>query len=165
MHGTIRGMGQDILIRRATPDDIVALVPLIHHVLRVSNTPDYGVDNVERVVGHFSAEGVRAMIARTHSLVAEDGGVIVGTASLGPGSADTTQALRTFFVNPDLQRRGIGRALLAALEARAHALGLHVLPVRSSIAGVPFYAAHGFIADQDIWDGDERTVQMHKPLA
>ena len=72
--------------------------------------------------------------------------------------------MRTFFVDPDRQRRGIGSALLKALEDRARAQGLRELPVRSSIAGEPFYAAHGFRALRDVWEGDERTIQMVKPL-
>ena len=105
------------------------------------------------------------MMARVETLVALRAAQIIGTASLGPGANDPAIALRSFFVDPEVQRCGVGRALLGRLEDRARAQGLLDLPVRSSLAGVPFYRALGFAALHDIWEGDERTVQMRKPLA
>lgn len=151
-------------IRLVTPDDIAALVPMIHRVLRVSNTPDYGVANVERVVSHFTEAGVAEMIERNHTLLALQDAKIVGTASLGTSVTLSEVAIRTFFVDPDVQRCGIGSALLEQIEGKARENGMTRLPVRSSLAGEPFYAAHGYVAVQDIWDGDERTIQMEKVL-
>ncbi len=156
---------RQITLRQATPQDAALLVPLIHHVMRVSNTPDYGADNVARVIEHFTPDSVAAMIERCFTLIALQEGQAIGTASIGPTSHDDTPALRTFFVDPDQQRSGIGCKLLAALVERAKTQGLTEIPVRSSIAGEPFYAAHGFTTLRDHWDGDERTIQMVKHLA
>ena len=153
-----------LTIRRATTADVPALVPLIHRVMRVSNTPDYGKENVERVITHFTAQSLTEMIKLSHSFVAERDGTLIGTASLGTSKMLNDQAIRTFFVDPDIQRSGVGTALLHAIEDKARTIGLKTLPVRSSIAGEPFYAAHGYLAIGDHWDGDERTIQMEKPL-
>lgn len=151
-------------VRLATREDATSLVPLIHRVLRVSNTPDYGFENVERVVGHFTGEGLEEMIDRNYTLVAECDGILVGTASLGTSSTLKDIAIRSFFVDPNLQRRGIGALLLAHIEAQARQDGLEILPVRSSLAGQPFYAAQGYVAIEDIWDGEEQTIRMEKWL-
>ena len=153
-----------ITLRRATAADAVPLVPLIHRVLEVSNTPDYGAANVARVQSHFTVDGVAGMIAACAVWVAVRADVLVGTASLGARSSDGTIVLRTFFVDPDIQRQGVGSKLLAVIEDHARELDLAQLPVRSSIAGEPFYASHGYIAVEDHWDGDERTIQMVKSL-
>lgn len=153
-----------LTIRRATTADVPALVPLIHRVMRVSNTPDYGKENVERVITHFTAQSLTEMIKLSHSFVAERDGTLIGTASLGTSKMLNDEAIRTFFVDPDSQRSGVGTAPLYAIEDTARTIGLKKLPVRSSIAGEPFYAAHGYLAIQDHWDGDERTIQMEKPL-
>ena len=62
--------------------------------------------------------------------VAESGGAVVGWAALGefrsrPAYRHTTEF--SVYVHPDRHRRGIGRALLADLTARAREIGHHAL--------------------------------------
>ena len=53
-------------------------------------------------------------------------------------------ALRALFVDAALQGRGIGRALLAAVERRARAAGCARLRGAMSLNAVRFYARAGF---------------------
>lgn len=53
-------------------------------------------------------------------------------------------AIEAIYVDPDFARRGVGRALCGALEARARALGLPGLVLDASLNSAPFYAAMGF---------------------
>ena len=48
------------------------------------------------------------------------------------------------FVDPDFQRRGVGRLLWAKLIERAEALGMKGLHLDADPAAVPFYRAMGF---------------------
>lgn len=153
-----------MLIRRATPDDSMPLAAMIQHTVWVSNTPDYGAENTHRVMGHFSPESVATMMSKRSTYVAVDGHRILGTASIGPGVHTEEIGLRTFFVDPGCQRQGVGAALMAQILSDAQNLKLSQLPVRSSIIAEPFYARHGFAKIEDIWDGDERTILMIKPL-
>jgi ribosomal protein S18 acetylase RimI-like enzyme len=65
-------------------------------------------------------------------MVAEDGGTLLGAvAFVPPGSAfgeiteaEDEAAFRMLAVSPDAQGRGVGRALVDACLARAHALGV-----------------------------------------
>lgn len=49
-----------------------------------------------------------------------------------------------FFVHPDFQRCGVGRALLAHIEARAKQIGLARLYAEVSITARPFFERYGF---------------------
>jgi N-acetylglutamate synthase-like GNAT family acetyltransferase len=84
---------------------------------------------------------------------------IVGTASLDAGS------VRTVFVAPDTQGRGIGKLLMRAVEEAAREAGLQALVVPSSVTAEPFYAKLGFKAVRDSYYGEERTIIMERSLA
>jgi hypothetical protein len=83
--------------------------------------------------------------------VARDGNRIAGTVQLvhdmppnQPHRAEVTKLL----VHPDYRRRGIGRALMQALELRARDLGrsLITLDTRTGDVAEPFYVSLGYVA-------------------
>jgi GNAT superfamily N-acetyltransferase len=76
------------------------------------------------------------------TVVAEAAGRIVGFAQLDPADA----RLRALFVDADLQGRGVGRALLADVEARAAGRGCRRVHGAMSLNAVPFYERAGFRA-------------------
>ena len=155
------GMSDEIVLRPAVMDDAPALSALIVAVLYTSNLADYGHDNVARVAGHFSVDGVKTMIRNRHeTYVALCGDRIVGTAGLDLAEDRRAAAVKTFFVDAGQQRRGIGARLYAQLVAKAAERGVTRFSVRSSIAGQQFYEKLGFVAVKDHWDGTERTVEM-----
>lgn len=121
------------------------------------------VPDVLRLVGrsvafgcraHYTAEqraAVFATYARVlfvealgpfESVVAELDGKVVGFAQLDPSNG----RLRALFVDATCQRRGVGRALLAEIEARAARHGCARLHGAMSLNAASFYAAAGFRA-------------------
>lgn len=151
-------MDKGIHIRDGITDDANALSALITRVLHISNLADYGEGNIARVASHFTPQAVRDMMGDRETIVAERGDIIVGTAGIGPAATHDGKSIRTFFVDPDLQGQGIGKALFTALMKRV-TIG-EAVTVRSSIAGEQFYATLGFAKVQDHWEGDERTIEM-----
>jgi GNAT superfamily N-acetyltransferase len=84
-------------------------------------------------------DNVRSWIGTSHLLVAVDAGAILGVAAM---SASGEVLLN--YVSPDVRFRGVSKALIEGLEARAASLGLTRLTLKSTATAVRFYRAAGF---------------------
>ena len=82
-------------------------------------------------------------IAEGRVLVSEQNGVIVGFAAVEP-RADGESELDGLFVDPRMQRHGMGRALLAHCAEFARARGSGALHVVGNPHAQDFYIACGF---------------------
>jgi GNAT superfamily N-acetyltransferase len=127
----------------ATPGDDLPPVPLPSVDQPPSNLPELAdiTQRFLRTGGDF--------------LVAEISGDIVGTAGLLLGE-DNTADVVLVRVHPAVRRRGIGTALLGAVEWRAEGLGLERLnlDVGDSRDAVAFYLASGFRRPDSDSDSD-----------
>jgi GNAT superfamily N-acetyltransferase len=126
--------------------------------LRTTNAKDYTPDIIERIAQNFSPIRIRALLDKRDVVVALLGARVVGTASLDG------ETVRTVFVAPDVQSRGVGRRLMHELEHRARARGITKLSVPSSITAELFYMKLGFAAVRDSYHGVERTIIMERRL-
>jgi N-acetylglutamate synthase-like GNAT family acetyltransferase len=145
-------------IRPALADDAADISAVILRALRETNAKDYADEIIAKVEQSFSPDAVRALIAKRSVFVATIGNRVVGTASLD-GSV-----VRTVFVAPDQQTRGIGKLLMAQVEHIARARNISALTVPSSVTAETFYARLGFKAVRDSYHGDERTIIMERSL-
>lgn len=148
----------NLVIRSATAAHAADVSAVIVESLRVSNARDYTPDIIERIARNFSPVRIEELMAKRDVVVAMVDARVVGTASLD-GSV-----VRTVFVAPGVQSRGVGRALMLELERRARASGVTTLSVPSSITAERFYAKLGFVAVRDSHHGAERTIIMTRPL-
>ena len=82
----------------------------------------------------------------------------VGTAGLGNGK------LRSLFVEPGLQQRGVGARLVAHLEAHARAAGITELTLNSSLTAHGFYERLGYRMIRFEERADGSTFLMSKTL-
>ncbi|MBR1122618.1 GNAT family N-acetyltransferase [Bradyrhizobium lablabi] len=148
----------DCTIRPAREDDADEISAVILHALRETNARDYTKEIIERVENSFSPQAVRQLIAKRTVFVATIEGRVVGTASLDEG------VVRSVFVAPDVQARGIGTLLMAEVERAARERNILKLAVPSSVTAETFYARLGFRAVRDAYYGDERTIIMERLL-
>jgi phosphinothricin acetyltransferase len=136
-----------LIIRPAAADDAPAIAafwnPMIRDTLVTFNS-------VER-----TPPEIAGMIASAHAddrafLVAEDAGALLGFVTYvqfrgGIGYRHSME--HTIILAPDARGRGIGRALMAAVETHAEARGAHVMVAGISAqnsAARTFHAAIGY---------------------
>jgi GNAT superfamily N-acetyltransferase len=94
-------------------------------------------------------------VGRGAFVVARDGGRAVGCGAIRLLDATTAEAKR-MYVEPDQRGKGVGRAVLAALEAEAERLGVRRLVLETGIyqaAALVFYRRAGFTT-VDCWGED-----------
>lgn len=147
-----------LTIRRAIDEDAEAVSRVIIAALRETNARDYTPDIIARVEQSFSPPAMLEFFNKRQVFVAIIDTEVVGTASLD-GST-----VRSMFVDPGFQGRGIGRRLMSEVEQAARTMGVTLLIVPSSLTAEPFYAKLGFHAIRDSYHGDERTIIMERPL-
>ena len=142
----------------ALAEDAADISAVILRALRETNVKDYSGEIIASVERSFSPDAVLALMAKRIVFVATIGDRLVGTASLD-GSV-----VRTVFVAPDVQARGIGKLLMAEIERIARERNIGSLSVPSSVTAEGFYARLGFRAMRDSYHGDERTIIMERSL-
>jgi ribosomal protein S18 acetylase RimI-like enzyme len=157
-----RDAGDPVLIREATPDDHVGAGEATAEAYRefVVAGSDW-----ERYLERIRDLPGRA--GRTVIVVAEDGGRLVGSATLeleGRTEADAEPLppdvahIRMLGVHPDARGRGVGRRLMEACEARALAAGRTVMTLNTTQrmeAAQRMYESMGYVrgADEVFPDG------------
>lgn len=154
MSGTVIG---SFVIRPMRPDDIDAAVALrfAEFFEGSDRTPVDDADGLLRIIEATSFD---------RALVAEIDGVIVGTVllvaeELEPAH-DVSPWLAGLVVAPAHRKRGIGAALVRAIEAEAAALACPFLYLYTGDAE-PFYAGHGWtVEDRFEQDGYPEVLMM-----
>jgi ribosomal protein S18 acetylase RimI-like enzyme len=133
-----------IVIREGVADDAATLVNLVHEFER-----EEGKSTARLAVADVLAHGVGER-PRFHVLLAEDAGQALGYAMFYP-SYDSEHAakglyLQDLFVVPNARRRGVGRALMAAVARACQADGgcyLFWNALKTNDAGRAFYRRIG----------------------
>lgn len=143
-------------VRPATSEDAAAISRVVIAALQKSNSHDYSPDVITQVEKSFTPEAISALLGKRKVFVAWLREDIAGTASL------EGDVVRSVFVDPAYQGRGIGRQLMEVIQATAASSGIGALRVPSSITAQSFYATLGYQKIRDEFHGSERTVVMEK---
>jgi GNAT superfamily N-acetyltransferase len=134
-------MGIDIRI--AVPDDALAACGVLRRSILECCVQDH--QNKPEILaswlGNKTEQNVASWLASpcNYTLVAERDGQMVGVALL-------TQAgkLALCYVLPELLYAGVGKALLAGIEAQARTWGIGVLSLNSTAGAREFYVRNGY---------------------
>jgi GNAT superfamily N-acetyltransferase len=171
-------------VRKALPEDIPILRELIEASVRGLQAGDYSRAQIEAAL--ITVYGVDTqLIADGTYLVAEVENPAEGSTIAGCGGwskrktlyggdqfaeredrlldpARDAAKIRAFFVHPAWARRGIGSAILEACERAAIAAGFTRLEMGATLSGVPFYAARGYVALENLEAplGDGNSLQI-----
>ncbi len=127
-----------IEIRRARPDEVGILT-----ALSIRSKRSNGYDEA------FMAACREELTVSTEDLIKGDywvaeADVICGCACLLVDESNRAGEVHAFFIDPDWQRKGIGRLLWQKLVEQAKAKQLEQLHLDADPFAVPFYEALGF---------------------
>jgi predicted N-acetyltransferase YhbS len=154
-------------------DDVADLTELLHQAYGQLARAGF-----RYLATHQDEAMTRKRLESGYPFVATQGDEIVGTVTLYPSDENSPCELYRqagvfcfgqFGVRPDLQRGGIGRALVAHLESKARELGGTHLALDTAEGArhlVEWYERLGFRLVQHVqWDvTNYRSVVMSKPL-
>ncbi len=145
-------MNRDIRIREFTKDDLDSVVTLIHHVVDVSYKDVYPPKALGLYKEFHSRENILNDAENGYCVIAESAGEIVGTGTL------MDDAVRRVYIEPSLQKTGIGTGIYNTLEKHALQKGLPRLGLGASIIAREFWESMGFVFEEeiDIPTGDEK---------
>jgi N-acetylglutamate synthase-like GNAT family acetyltransferase len=114
------------------------VLQLIRAAIRAGSQPYY---SETQIAAWISSQTVIESSLENCTLVATWRGEVVGVAGADRKSA---YPLRFVFVAPECWSRGIGRALVAALEEFCAQGGVRTIYVAAALNAVEFYAAMGY---------------------
>ncbi|SOD91216.1 GNAT family N-acetyltransferase [Caenispirillum bisanense] len=146
-----------VTLRRARPDDIKALRTLQTLSLLCLGTSHYAPEQIAAFITHVGTmddhlvEDGGCLIAEIDGRMAGCGGWSLRTpgyaAVMGGAQAPArreTPVVRSVFVHPGAARRGVGRRIMAAVEAEMLAAGHDRAVLTATLPGVAFYTALGW---------------------
>lgn len=136
-----------LVVRPEGPTERAAVLALVRRAFSADEAAD--ADEAEKVVALVEAMHTEAATVGHSSLVALAEGALVGHVGLTRGWVDARdrlveiQVLSPLSVDPALQRRGVGTALLRAAAERADNLGSPLVLLEGDPA---FYRRRGYVA-------------------
>lgn len=133
------------MIRKFERSDAEAVSELIAQTLRTTNAKDYTAEYIENLIQTLTPAKILDRAGWMHLYVACEDGQTVGCGAIGPyrGREDES-CLFTIFVLPAYQGRGIGRAIMEALEGDEFFLRARRVEIPASITACGFYQKLGY---------------------
>ena len=135
-------------IRRYKSEEEPAIWQVVYRATHESNARDYHPELIERwAPRNKNMQEWAARLAETKPFVAVVDGTIVGMAEIdGDGFIDF------FYVRPDWQGKGIGKALLKTLETEAARLRVQVISADVSVTAKEFFSSQSFRVVEAKWN-------------
>jgi L-amino acid N-acyltransferase YncA len=133
-----------VILRDATSADAGAIAAIWNREIRDGVST---FNTVEKDLGALKA----AIASDAVYVVAEEGTEVVGFATFGPfrgGPGYVHTMEHTIYLDEAARGKGVGRALMAALEVAAKGRGVHVLVAGvggENSSGIAFHKAMGFV--------------------
>jgi GNAT superfamily N-acetyltransferase len=155
-----------ILVREAFSKDAATACEVLRRSIRELCGADHRNDAkaVAEWLENKTTENVHQWLETpsTYGVVAERDGAVCGFAMVG---RDGTISL--CYVVPELQYLGVGKRMLAALEAWAAQWHLRTLSVESTLTAKSFYERNGYVSTGDAVpiEGPHGGYPLHKVLA
>ena len=123
----------------------------------------YPQSEVDAITSSLNYEGVKKRASWTHFYVVEVNDKIVGCGAIGPyWDSKIESSLFTIFVDPDLQRGGIGRKIIETLENDEFFKRAKRIEIPASMLALPFYKKMGYTHKNGVLNYSEGHFAVEK---
>ena len=130
---------------RAKKENIGIMLEIIHRCVLEINAVDYAQTQVEHLVKNFSEEWLEDLINTRHYYEVWYQGMLIACGGVSRDYSQERQSyLTAVFVNPDFNKKGIGRKLVEFLETDEWCLDSKLIEVPSSKSSHKFYYKCGY---------------------
>lgn len=127
-------------IRLFHEQDAEQIALLFHETVREINVCDYSLNQVKAwAPDNIHFKNWAEICFELFTYVADDEGTIAGF-----GELEFSGHINCFYCHKNYQRRGVGRKIYSAIEAKANELGINRLYTEASITAKPFFLGMGF---------------------
>jgi GNAT superfamily N-acetyltransferase len=135
-------MRDGIIVRAATPADAAEACTIIRRSIAELCVADHHGDeaHLAKWLSNKTPENVLRWIGLGYFIVAEESGVLLGTAGMNDAGKIVLN-----YVSPDARFRGVSKALMHHLEEHARALGLSECFLETSDTALRFYLSLGYV--------------------
>ena len=123
--------------------DLAEVSALVNRTIDVSYAGVYPPLAIAHFHEHHTADKIAADAEQGYAVVLERDGRIVATGTL------LGDDVRRVYVEPEWQGRGLGGAIMHALEARAAEEGIAQVILGASLVAKPFYDRLGYVAFEE----------------
>jgi putative acetyltransferase len=131
------------MIRPATADDAIGLADLHAASIRGLCAGHYSADQIAAWTAVLVPDVYRMLMERAVVIVCDEDGALVGLGVCDPGQ----RLVNALYVRPDAVGRGVGRALLGALEAMLAGGAIQLNATRNAVG---FYQQLGYTAQGEV---------------
>jgi putative acetyltransferase len=131
---------QAMSMRRARLEDVPEILRLIERAVERGCRDHYDACQRRSVYLGYASSLFLEVAGPLETWVVEADGRMIGAAEFDVAAG----LLRALFVDAGVQGQGVGRALLASVEARLRAAGRDVIFGAMALNAVPFYQRAGF---------------------
>jgi GNAT superfamily N-acetyltransferase len=126
-------------LREFRQTDLFAVKSLVHRTIAVCYPGHYCLEAVRFFTNYHDEQAIIQDAREGCTLVLEQAGRILGTGTL------VGEEIKRVFLEPGLQKHGLGRLIMKRLEERAESLGIAVTKLDASLPAKPFYDTLGYV--------------------
>jgi N-acetylglutamate synthase-like GNAT family acetyltransferase len=146
---------KNIHIRRFRRSDLPAVRRLIYNTIEICYSADYPKEAIKFFKDYHSDKNILKGAAKGYTIVLEINNRIIGT-----GTIIDSHIMRVF-VNPNFQKRGLGKLIMLKLEGKAALAGVKTVQLDASLPSKKFYDSLGYTTFEKTFVKVENDKNLH----